>query len=168
MKKLKNIKEVSLGRFLNKYLLEYDVDGEYFPYEVVSRNKLTDKTTLGTTSNAVEIIAKFEDGDILVSKEFRYPINDFCWEFPAGLIDEGETPEIAAARELKEETGLDVVSIDKVLPMAYSSAGMTDEAVTTVFMTVKGNIIGSDNTHEEIYSYKLSKEDIKELISDKM
>ena len=53
-------------------------------------------------------IESTEDGDILVCKEFRYPLNDFCYEFPAGLIDEGETPEEAAIRELKEENNTEV------------------------------------------------------------
>ena len=164
MKILKGLRLISEGKFLNKYILDYEVDGKSLPYEVCSRNKLKDIINIATKANAVEIIAKFEDGDILVCKEFRYPLNDFCYEFPAGLIDEGETPEEAATRELMEETGLEVISIDKVLPMAFSSAGMSDEAIITVYMTVKGEFKGSDNPKEEIYSYKMSKKDIKELI----
>lgn len=168
MKILKNLKEVSIGKFLHKYLLEYDINGKYFPYEIISRTKLSTIDDLAKKANAVEIVAKFKDGDILVCKEFRFPLNDFCYEFPAGLIDEGESPEEAAIRELKEETGLDVISIDKVLPMAYSSAGMTDEAIITVFMTIEGEFLGSDNNEkEEIYSYKMSKEDIRILLERK-
>ena len=40
-----------------------------------------------------------------MQKQFRPPINKVCIEVPAGLIDEGETPEVCALRELKEETG---------------------------------------------------------------
>ena len=167
-KVLKWIEEISKGRFLTKYVFHYDVDGEEFPYEVVSRNTLEypDDVT-STKANAVEIIAKFDDGDFLICKEFRYAVNDFVYEFPAGLIDEGETPVEAAIRELKEETGLDVLSVERVLPKAYSSAGMTDESLQTVFVTVTGTIKGSDNPKEEIYSYKVSVDDIAKLLEDK-
>jgi 8-oxo-dGTP pyrophosphatase MutT (NUDIX family) len=41
----------------------------------------------------------------VLEKQFRPPVGKVCIEVPAGLIDEGETPEEAAVRELKEETG---------------------------------------------------------------
>ena len=41
----------------------------------------------------------------MVIMQYRPPVAATCVEFPAGLIDEGETPEQAAVRELKEETG---------------------------------------------------------------
>ncbi|QDS74814.1 hypothetical protein FKW77_002363 [Venturia effusa] len=42
---------------------------------------------------------------ILLQKQFRPPIDKICIEVPAGLLDEGETAEECALRELKEETG---------------------------------------------------------------
>ncbi|KAG8142573.1 putative ADP-sugar pyrophosphatase-like isoform 2 protein [Naja naja] len=41
---------------------------------------------------------------MVLVKQFRPPIGAFCLEFPAGLIDSNETPEVAALRELEEET----------------------------------------------------------------
>ncbi|KAI7095369.1 hypothetical protein KC352_g39108, partial [Hortaea werneckii] len=41
----------------------------------------------------------------LIILQYRPPVEGTCVEFPAGLIDEGESPEQAAIRELKEETG---------------------------------------------------------------
>jgi 8-oxo-dGTP pyrophosphatase MutT (NUDIX family) len=41
----------------------------------------------------------------VLEKQFRPPVGKVCIEVPAGLIDEGETPEEAAVRELREETG---------------------------------------------------------------
>ncbi|PCG88372.1 NUDIX hydrolase [Penicillium occitanis (nom. inval.)] len=61
-----------------------------------------------STIDGVGIIAILETPhgpEILLQKQFRPPINKVSVEVPAGLIDEGETPEQCAVRELKEETG---------------------------------------------------------------
>lgn len=47
-----------------------------------------------------------DDEKILLNKEYRMSVGGFVYNFPAGLIDDGETPEQAARRELKEETDL--------------------------------------------------------------
>ncbi|MDP1978104.1 NUDIX hydrolase [Undibacterium sp.] len=51
------------------------------------------------------MFAQAVDGRILTVKQFRYAANKFCIELPGGVIDEGETPLVAAQRELLEETG---------------------------------------------------------------
>jgi ADP-ribose pyrophosphatase len=77
-------------------------------------------------------------GKIVMTREFRVPLAGFEYGFPAGLIDDGETVEATTRRELYEETGLSVVQILKISPPIYSSAGMTDEAVTMVFVECEG------------------------------
>ena len=41
----------------------------------------------------------------LIVLQYRPPVDAMCVEFPAGMVDEGETSEKAALRELREETG---------------------------------------------------------------
>jgi 8-oxo-dGTP pyrophosphatase MutT (NUDIX family) len=41
------------------------------------------------------------------------------WQLPKGLVDKGETPEIAALREAREEAGIDSVIIEKMKPVEY-------------------------------------------------
>lgn len=45
-------------------------------------------------------------GEVVLVKQFRYPVTQWMWELPAGTIDPGETPEAAARRECHEEIGL--------------------------------------------------------------
>lgn len=57
------------------------------------------------TSNSVTIALINQDSKILITKEFRSAIGDFTWALPAGRIDPNEDANIAAQRELAEETG---------------------------------------------------------------
>jgi len=162
---LKGVKQLSDG-WMKKYIFQYQLeDGSLYDYEVVSRNQITNKDHLSNDSNAVVIIPITTDGRYVLSREFRYTVNDYVWEFPAGLIDSGESPEEAARRELKEETGLDVDEIIDVLPGGYSSAGMTDEKVSVILCRVSGSIQNSKGK-EEITSEYFSKNTIRRIIEN--
>ena len=50
-------------------------------------------------------ILPIRDGNILLQRQYRYPVCSWQWELPGGFVDPGETPDEAARRELKEETG---------------------------------------------------------------
>ena len=109
MKKLKTLEPTNgNGQYLHTYKAKYDDCGTEIPYEIVSRHGWPEvqEHGLGVKTDAVCIVPIFDNGDLLVTREFRYAINGYCLEFPAGLIDPGETPVEAAKRELKEETGL--------------------------------------------------------------
>jgi ADP-ribose pyrophosphatase len=54
---------------------------------------------------AVVILALFDDGRVLLERQFRYPNGQVFIEFPAGKIDPGEASLACAKRELAEETG---------------------------------------------------------------
>ena len=98
------------------------------------------------TAGAAAVIA-IEDGEIpklILVKQFRPAIDNFSIEFPAGLVDPGESIQEAALRELEEETGYIGRVINENAPV-YSSPGLTDEQVSLV--TVK--IIGKTETKLE-------------------
>lgn len=74
-----------------------------------------------------------------VIRQFRKSINDYIWELPAGLIEPYESIDDAAARELKEETGLYITRINGILS-GFPSIGMSDEIQVIVKCEVNGNI----------------------------
>ena len=73
---------------------------------------------------------------LLLSWEYRYPAGRYLLSVPAGLLDpeDGDTQDAAlkaAAREIREETGLQVKTTDRwslVNPLVFSTPGMTDES----------------------------------------
>lgn len=54
---------------------------------------------------AVVILPLFENGEVLLERQFRYPNAQVFIEFPAGKLEPGEDPLLCAQRELREETG---------------------------------------------------------------
>jgi 8-oxo-dGDP phosphatase len=78
---------------------------------------------------AVGVIALDDRDRVLLLRQYRHPVRHLLWEPPAGLLDEpGEDPLEAARRELFEEAHLRAERWD-VLVDAFTSPGMTAEAV---------------------------------------
>jgi ADP-ribose diphosphatase len=56
-------------------------------------------------SDWINVVAVTPDRQVVLIRQFRHGIRDVTWEVPGGLMEAGETPEEAALRELREETG---------------------------------------------------------------
>ena len=56
-------------------------------------------------SRSVVLIPVPEPGKVILIKQYRYAVNRWLWELPAGSVDDGEQPEAAARRECHEEIG---------------------------------------------------------------
>jgi ADP-ribose pyrophosphatase len=106
---------------------------------------------------------------LVVTKEFRVPIWDYEYGFPAGLIDPGEGVETTIARELKEETGLDLVKIRHISAPVFSSAGLTDEACHMALVEATGTVSSQWQEHsEDIETLLMDVDEIRDLLaSDK-
>ena len=109
-----------------------------------------------------------EKKGIYLIKQFRPAINDYVLESPAGLVDNGESIEAAAKREIFEETGLNVVSMEQITPVCYTSEGMSDESI----MIYKVYVSGTPNTenkeeNEDIEVLFFSFNEISDIIQNK-
>lgn len=131
MKKIINIKKDTNNKFLNLYSLTYQDDKKQYEYYMASRRDEKNLSCLGSDkTDAVRIIPYFVKDKkiyIVLIYEFRHPIGCYIYSVPAGLIDEGESFEQAAKRELMEEIGAKVVSLKQTEKPSYSSVGLTDE-----------------------------------------
>ncbi len=174
MSKINKLTTLAETKFLNLYNAEYSNKGGNVKNWIIASRK--EKENLeGVYLNNKELqddavlIVPFhkEEEKIVVIRQFRVPINSYIYEMPAGLIDKGESPQTAITRELKEETGLDVIEILKntVKGQLFLSPGMTDESVTSVFCTCGGTISKAYmEEDEDIEPILLSQKEAQELL----
>ncbi|KIK63815.1 hypothetical protein GYMLUDRAFT_40901 [Collybiopsis luxurians FD-317 M1] len=114
-----------------------DAEGKERLWEVAQR-----KTRKSSGIDAVAILAILKSKtnafppSTVVVEQYRPPIDKFIVELPAGLIDEGETPEQAAIRELEEETGYKANSVIESSPLLVSDPGMTNANMKLVVLNV--------------------------------
>lgn len=86
-------------------------------------------------SKSVVLIPIPEPGHITLIRQYRYPVNRFFWELPAGSVDPGETPEQAARRECHEEIGQVPDTMVRMAAM-HPTPGYCDEEM--IFFRVSG------------------------------
>ena len=90
---------------------------------------------------AVAIVPIKDDGNIVMIKQFRVPVNDWVYEVPAGRVEEGENPEETARRELVEEVGYEAGELVRIASI-YTAPGYSDE-VLHIFIARKLRFVGS-------------------------
>ena len=166
--KYKGIRKIHEGKFITRYDVEYETEeGHAKTYEIISRNRniQTLEELQNKKPDSVIMILTDESGEhILVSREYRMAMAQWIYNFPAGLIDPGETPEESAKRELREETGLTLTRIDNVLDNSYSAIGFSNERNVTVFGVAAGTFRKSSSDAEEIVPGWYTKEEIRQLL----
>ena len=117
-------KVLTEGKFLRFVLASYvDSSGVTREWELFERINC---------NGIVAIVPVTDEGNVLLIRQFRPPVNGYVIEFPAGLNDKGDTLAEAARRELREETGY--VSEDMLsLVEGPMSSGASGE-ILTVFL----------------------------------
>jgi len=168
--KFNKIEKVHEGQFIDRYNITYTTaDYQTKVYEMISRDKnITTQEEIRNphTDGVVIVMTDEADERILLNREFRMAVNGYVYNFPAGLIDAGETPEIAAARELREETGLELVKIVDKLYDSYSAIGFSNETNTVVIGVAKGKFAPSTSAVEEIEAKWYSRSEVRELLKN--
>ena len=166
MSKIGKIEKKTNNRFLNFYEMEaIHRDGKVTPYYVASRAKEIEHLKAVTHENHPDgvilygVYGEAMDKVVLI-RQYRYPLGGYVYEFPAGLVEEGEDMLSAAIREMYEETGLTFLPKEggSYSRPFFTTIGMTDESCGTVYGYCSGE---PTNAHQE------ASEEIQVVIADR-
>jgi ADP-ribose pyrophosphatase len=163
MDRISGINKLTDNRYLNLYELDATFrDGSQAPYYVASRRKSADLIKAASHDNRPDgvilcgVYGEEKDRLVLI-RQYRYPIDGYVYEFPAGLVEPGEDMVQAGIRELLEETGLSFSPVHSTQPF-FMTVGMTDESCGFVFGYCDGQ---PTNAHQE------GSEDIQVVLADR-
>lgn len=104
---------------------------------------------------ASAVVAIDEDNRIIMEKQFRYALNDYLLEIPAGKLDAGEDSLVCAKRELEEETGI-IASEWISLGTIATSPGFCNEVIHLYVAKglSKGEIHWDEDEYVEVERYR--------------
>ena len=149
MAKITGITKKTENPFVNLYELDRESKtGQKGKYYVASRAKSEKDLKLVTGKNSPDGVVIYslygeKQDKVILIRQYRYSLNDFVYEFPAGLVEDGEPYKEAAIREMKEETGLEFTPLtvnSAYEKPAFTTVGLTDESCAIVFGTSTGEI----------------------------
>jgi ADP-ribose pyrophosphatase len=111
------------------------------------------------------IVPVFADGTVALVKQYRHPAVRYLLEIPAGTLDEGEKPEVGAARELEEELGVVAARMEK-LSEFFVSPGFCEEKMWVYLATELTETSQRLDEDEVIEIVRLTLTEALEMISD--
>ncbi|MEA5082655.1 MAG: NUDIX hydrolase [Lachnospiraceae bacterium] len=172
MDRVKKIIKQTSNKFLNLYELEAERrNGKISPYYMASRAYEVEKLKISTGKNNADCVAIYGiyDNKVVLVRQYRYPIDGYIYEFPAGIIEKGEDMVSAAVREMQEETGLTLTPINSgsYSRPFFTSVGMSDETCGTVYGYLAGNPTNiNQEDSEDIEVVLADREECKRILKD--
>lgn len=166
---LNNIKTILMASDMNWKVLstEYLSGHPYFTARKdkceTPEGKIVEEYFVVELPATVCAVAITENDEVLMIRQYRHPLKKAILEIPGGFVDEGETPEVAIQRELKEETGYEFSSIVPVGRVSANPGVLED--YTYLFLAQGGKKTGEQtlDKNEELELEKISVEKLKTL-----
>lgn len=172
------IKKQTDNRFLNMYEIDaVQRDGRHFPYYMATRREpgdlMYETGQLRADGVVIYPVYRPDAEKLVILRQFRYPANDYVYEIPAGLIDQGEEPLDAAVRELREETGLTFIPYEdydmSLMRPFIQNQGMSDECNVTVFGYADGELSADKlEAQEDIQVILADKEELRRILCEEL
>lgn len=112
-------------------------------------------------NGGVCVAAIDQNGEIYFVRQYRYAFASALDELPAGKLEAGEQPDLAAARELREETGYTAKNLKRVA-VSYPSPGYTDEKLY-LYIATELSYVGQQLDEDEFLN--VYKQPLKEAVA---
>jgi ADP-ribose pyrophosphatase len=125
------------GRLLNVEVLEVELEPGVRARREIVRHP-----------GAAAVVARTPDGRFLFVRQFRKPLERETLEIVAGGLEKGESPDECARREVKEESGHEVLSLERLGQM-YPAPGYTDEILHLFFAELAAGRGDQGGDHDE-------------------
>jgi len=115
-------------------------------------------------TDAVHVVALTPEGDVLLVRQFRAGSGRDSLEIPGGLVDPGEDPCAAGARELREETGY-AGDPPEFLGALWSNPSLLTSRISTIVIR-NARLVADPDHHEELTVQRVPAREIPRLIRD--
>ncbi len=131
--------------------------------EVIEPSGVRATREVVTHPGSVVVLPVLPDGRILLIRQYRHATRQYLWELVAGRMDPGETPKVAAARELIEETGYRAKRM-RVFLDVFPTPGFLEERM--FILLAKGLTAGEAEPEEDekIISHAYNRRQLEEMI----
>lgn len=171
--KLKDVKKLTNNKWLNLYEVNYSNNKKDISWTFASRRNIKQLKCKNENDfvDSIAVIPRFvKDNEeyLVMCKEFRLPINDYVYSFPAGLVEKDEDLETTAKREVTEEIGAKITNIQRLTDLCYNSEGMTDENVVIFLADVNKIYDQNLQDSEDIERVIVKVSDLKNFMQNKI
>ncbi len=112
---------------------------------------------------AVAMVPLLPDGSIILIKQFRSPIKKWIYEIPAGKVEVGEDPLETVRRELVEEVGYEVDSIEHLVSV-HTTPGYSDEVLHIYLVKCSKEVGARPEPYELIERVKVPLDEAIKLV----
>jgi len=114
---------------------------------------------------AAVILPLLDDGRVVMIRNLRRTVGKVLWELPAGTLDEGEPPEVCAAREVEEETGYRAGRVEPLIEF-YASPGVLNERMYGFLATDLEPTSQALEETEEIEVFPIPQWQVRDMLKD--
>jgi ADP-ribose pyrophosphatase len=116
--------------------------------------------------SSVEIVALNEQGEIYLVRQYRYPVRQESWEFPAGHTQNGEDPAETARRELQEEIRMTASKIETLGQISSNASLLTSKCTILLATGLQPAKKERDETEGDLLVKTFPLEKIEEMVRE--